>query len=188
MIITRSSLAHHPRRRRHRSAVLLPRARRLSDRRRHRQVRLHHAASSRSSRGIYLKYSKIEQVEAVDEVQHPHRPRGAASCFRPSAGQIEITSWPTFRPAPAWARPAASPPRCCKALHAQTRNIIHPRELAEQACHIEIDLLEGADRQAGPVHRGLRRHHLLHLPPRRHGRRRAADARRGHPQPWKTIC
>jgi D-glycero-alpha-D-manno-heptose-7-phosphate kinase len=26
-------------------------------------------------------------------------------------------------------------------LHAQSRNIIHPRELAEQACHVEIDLL-----------------------------------------------
>jgi D-glycero-alpha-D-manno-heptose-7-phosphate kinase len=29
-----------------------------------------------------------------------------------------------------------------KALHALKRNLIHPRELAEQACHIEIDLLK----------------------------------------------
>jgi len=28
-----------------------------------------------------------------------------------------------------------------KALHAYKKNIVHPRELAEQACHIEIDLL-----------------------------------------------
>jgi D-glycero-alpha-D-manno-heptose-7-phosphate kinase len=29
-----------------------------------------------------------------------------------------------------------------KALHAYKKNIVHPRELAEQACHIEIDLLK----------------------------------------------
>ena len=28
-----------------------------------------------------------------------------------------------------------------KALHAYQKNLVHPRELAEQACHIEIDLL-----------------------------------------------
>ena len=29
-----------------------------------------------------------------------------------------------------------------KALHAYKKNLVHPRELAEQACHIEIDLLK----------------------------------------------
>jgi D-glycero-alpha-D-manno-heptose-7-phosphate kinase len=29
-----------------------------------------------------------------------------------------------------------------KALHAHKKNLIHPQELAEQACHIEIDLLK----------------------------------------------
>jgi D-glycero-alpha-D-manno-heptose-7-phosphate kinase len=29
-----------------------------------------------------------------------------------------------------------------KALHAHKKNLIHPRELAEQACHVEIDLLK----------------------------------------------
>jgi D-glycero-alpha-D-manno-heptose-7-phosphate kinase len=29
-----------------------------------------------------------------------------------------------------------------KALHAHRKNLIHPRELAEQACHVEIDLLK----------------------------------------------
>src|SRR4028119_851441 len=29
-----------------------------------------------------------------------------------------------------------------KALHSYKKNIIHPRELAEQACHIEIDVLK----------------------------------------------
>src|SRR5947209_19486347 len=28
-----------------------------------------------------------------------------------------------------------------KALHALKKNLVHPQELAEQACHIEIDLL-----------------------------------------------
>ena len=43
MIIARSPLRITPRRRRHRSAVLLPRARRLPDRGRDRQIRLRHA-------------------------------------------------------------------------------------------------------------------------------------------------
>ena len=50
MIITRSPLRIIARRRRHRSAVLLPRARRLPDRGGHRQVRLHHAPPDRSCR------------------------------------------------------------------------------------------------------------------------------------------
>ena len=29
-----------------------------------------------------------------------------------------------------------------KALHTHSKNLVHPRELAEQACHIEIDLLD----------------------------------------------
>ena len=29
-----------------------------------------------------------------------------------------------------------------KALHTHKKNLIHPRELAEQACHIEIDRLK----------------------------------------------
>ena len=66
-------------------------------------------------------------------------------------------AWPTFRPGPAWALRAVSPRRCSRPCTAYKKNLVHPGELAEQACHIEIDILERADRQAGPVHRRLRR-------------------------------
>ncbi len=79
-------------------------------------------------------------------------------------------AWPTSRPAPAWARRAASPPRCSRRCTRSRRTCIHPHELAEQACHIEIDCLKRAHRQAGPVHRRLRRHHLLHASTRTAGR------------------
>ena len=35
-----------------------------------------------------------------------------------------------------------------KALHIYKKNLIHHRELAEQACHIEIEVLRRTDRQA----------------------------------------
>ncbi len=50
-----------------------------------------------------------------------------------------------------------------KALHAYKKNLVSPAELAEQACDIEINRLGRADRQAGPVHRGRRRDHRLHV-------------------------
>ena len=76
-----------------------------------------------------------------------------------------------------------------KALHTHQKNLVHPRELAEQACHIEIDLLKRADRQAGPVHRRLRRPDLLPVPARRP--RRGLAAARSTPRrstTSRTTC
>ena len=53
-----------------------------------------------------------------------------------------------------------------KALHAHGSKLIHPQELAEQACHIEIDRLASPSASRINTSR-LRRHHLLRLPPGR---------------------
>jgi len=46
------------------------------------------------------------------------------------------------------------------ALHAYKESILAREGLAEEACHVEIDLLGEADRQAGPVYGRLRRYYL----------------------------
>src|SRR5262249_54187873 len=90
--------------------------------------------------GIYLKYSKMEHVASVAEVRHPII-REALGQFNFEPPQIEIT---TLADIPAGAGLGSSgsfTTALLRALHAHTKGIIHPEELAEQACHIEIDRL-----------------------------------------------
>ena len=62
--------------------------------------------------GVYLKYSKIEHVETVDDVQHPII-RESLKDFRSAHRKSRLRRLRIFRPALGWARPAASRPRCC---------------------------------------------------------------------------
>ena len=91
--------------------------------------------------GIYLKYSEIEHVDAVDQVKH-RIIREALKMFPEEAGQIEITTLADIPAGTGLGSSGSFTTALLRALHAQSRNIIHPRELAEQACHVEIDLLE----------------------------------------------
>ena len=90
--------------------------------------------------GIYLKYSEIEHVNAVDQVKH-RIIREALKLFPEQAGQIEITTLADIPAGTGLGSSGSFTTALLRALHAQSRNIIHPRELAEQACHVEIDLL-----------------------------------------------
>jgi len=91
--------------------------------------------------GIYLKYSEIEHVDAVDQVKH-RIIREALKLFPGEAGQIEITTLADIPAGTGLGSSGSFTTALLRALHAQSRNIIHPRELAEQACHVEIDLLK----------------------------------------------
>src|SRR5580698_8466943 len=91
--------------------------------------------------GIYLKYSAIEHVNAVDDVQHRIM-REALRLFPGESSQIEITTLADIPAGTGLGSSGSFTTALLRALHAQARNIIHPRELAEQACHIEIDVLK----------------------------------------------
>jgi len=91
--------------------------------------------------GIYLKYSEIEHVEAIGKVRH-RIIREALKLFPGEAGQIEITTLADIPAGTGLGSSGSFTTALLRALHAQARNIIHPRELAEQACHVEIDLLK----------------------------------------------
>ncbi len=91
--------------------------------------------------GIYLKYSEIERVDRVEAVRH-RIVRETLKQFAAEAAQIEITTLADIPAGTGLGSSGSFTTALLRALHAHARNIIHPRELAEQACHVEIDLLQ----------------------------------------------
>jgi D-glycero-alpha-D-manno-heptose-7-phosphate kinase len=91
--------------------------------------------------GIYLKYSEIEHVEEIGQVKH-RIIREALKLFPGEASQIEITTLADIPAGTGLGSSGSFTTALLRGLHAQARSIIHPRELAEQACHVEIDLLK----------------------------------------------
>jgi D-glycero-alpha-D-manno-heptose-7-phosphate kinase len=90
---------------------------------------------------MILRYSQIERVKTVDEIRHPII-REALRLTRIAGPNIEITSMADI-PAGTGLGSSGSFGTCLlKVLHKFKRHFIHPRELAEMACHIEIDLLK----------------------------------------------
>ncbi|HEX4553021.1 MAG TPA: GHMP kinase [Xanthobacteraceae bacterium] len=90
--------------------------------------------------GIYLKYSKIEHVDTIDEVEHPIV-RESLKQFDFVPPQIEITTLADIPAGTGLGSSGSFTTALLRALHAHAKGLVHPHELAEQACHIEIDRL-----------------------------------------------
>jgi D-glycero-alpha-D-manno-heptose-7-phosphate kinase len=90
--------------------------------------------------GIYLKYSRIEHVERIEDVQHPIM-REALKEFALDPLQIEITTLADIPAGTGLGSSGSFTTALLRTLHAHVRSIVHPRELAEQACNIEINKL-----------------------------------------------
>ena len=90
--------------------------------------------------GLILKYSKMEQVSRVDEVQHPIV-REALAVAGIEEPYLEITSMADIPAGTGLGSSGSFTTALLKALHAYKKNIVHPQALAEQACQIEIDRL-----------------------------------------------
>ena len=90
---------------------------------------------------LIVKYSKLERVMTLDELEHPIV-REALKLVGQSPTGLEITSMADIPAGTGLGSSGSFTTALLKALHALGRNLIHPRELAEQACHIEIDLLK----------------------------------------------
>jgi D-glycero-alpha-D-manno-heptose-7-phosphate kinase len=90
---------------------------------------------------LLLRYSQIERVKTIAEIKHPIV-REALRLTDVQGPNIEITSMADI-PAGTGLGSSGSFATCLlKVLHAFKRHNIHPRELAELACHIELDLLK----------------------------------------------
>jgi D-glycero-alpha-D-manno-heptose-7-phosphate kinase len=91
--------------------------------------------------GIYLKYSRIEHVDRIEDVKHPIV-REALKLFPLDPLQVEITTLADIPAGTGLGSSGSFTTALLRALHAHVRNFIHPRELAEQACAIEIEKLK----------------------------------------------
>ena len=90
--------------------------------------------------GIYLKYSKLEHVETIDEVQHPII-REALRQLGFNTPQIEITTLADIPAGTGLGSSGSFTTALLKALHAYRKNLVHPQQLAELACEIEMNHL-----------------------------------------------
>ncbi len=90
--------------------------------------------------GIFLKYSKLEHVDRVDEVRHPII-REALRMMELRTPQIEITTLADIPAGTGLGSSGSFTTALVKALYAHRRRLIHPAELARIACEIEIDRL-----------------------------------------------
>ena len=91
--------------------------------------------------GIYLKYSKLEHVDAVNEVQHPII-REAIKLLDFKTPQIEITTLADIPAGTGLGSSGSFTTALLRALYAHRRRLLHPSELAELACAIEMDKLK----------------------------------------------
>jgi D-glycero-alpha-D-manno-heptose-7-phosphate kinase len=90
--------------------------------------------------GIFLKYSAFESVLKVSEVKH-NIIREALAMQSLRTPQIEITTLADIPAGTGLGSSGSFTTALLASLYAYRKNIIHPRDLAELACHIEIDRL-----------------------------------------------
>jgi len=87
-----------------------------------------------------LKYSQIEESESIDEIKHPII-REAMLLVGITSKNLEITSMADIPAGTGLGSSGSFTTALLKALHAWKRDFVHPHELAEQACEIEIERL-----------------------------------------------
>src|SRR5579872_113922 len=90
--------------------------------------------------GIYLKYSALEHVEKVSDVKHPII-RVALELQNLRTPQVEITTLADIPAGTGLGSSGSFTTALLKALYTHRREAVHSQELAEMACHIEIDRL-----------------------------------------------
>lgn len=89
---------------------------------------------------LIVKYSKLERVADAAELNHPII-REAMAFMKMDGKRLELTSMADIPAGTGLGSSGSFTTALLKTLHAYNRHLVHPEELAEQACHIEIDRL-----------------------------------------------
>lgn len=87
-----------------------------------------------------IKYSQLEKVSSIDDIKHPI----IRECLRAVKSEetgLEITSMADIPAGTGLGSSGSFTTALLKALHANKKSLIHPQQLAEQACEIEINRL-----------------------------------------------
>src|SRR5437016_900351 len=90
--------------------------------------------------GFLLKYSQLEEAGTIDEIKHPII-REALKLAGVDERNLEITSMADIPAGTGLGSSGSFTTGLLKACHALRRNLVDPSELAEQACHIELEKL-----------------------------------------------
>jgi D-glycero-alpha-D-manno-heptose-7-phosphate kinase len=90
--------------------------------------------------GLIVKYSKTEVVRSLDDLAHPII-KEALRLAGLGAPHLEIVSMSDIPAGSGLGSSGSFTTALLRALHALKRNLVTRQELAEQACHIEIDIL-----------------------------------------------
>ena len=89
---------------------------------------------------LIVKYSELERVATVDDLKHPIV-REAFKLVELEVRSLEITSMADIPAGTGLGSSGSFTTALLKALYSYRKMLIHPRELAEQACEIEINRL-----------------------------------------------
>ena len=89
---------------------------------------------------IIVKYSRLERVQSVDEIEHPII-REALKLVGITDSHLELTSMADIPGGTGLGSSGSFTTGLLKALHTHKKNIISPAELAEEACDIELNKL-----------------------------------------------
>ncbi len=89
---------------------------------------------------LIIKYSKLERVATVDQIEHPII-REAIKFVGIDNPHLELTSMADIPAGTGLGSSGSFTTALLKALHALKKNIVHPAELAAEACTIELDRL-----------------------------------------------
>src|SRR5215211_6765309 len=91
--------------------------------------------------GFLLKYSQIEEVASIDEIKHPII-REALKLAGIQEKNLEITSMADIPAGTGLGSSGSFTTALLKGLAKFQREFLEPRELAEAACKIELDILK----------------------------------------------
>jgi D-glycero-alpha-D-manno-heptose-7-phosphate kinase len=89
---------------------------------------------------LIVKYSKLERVPCAAQLEHPII-REAFALLEMDGKALELTSMADIPAGTGLGSSGSFTTALLKVLHAYRKNLVHPAELAEQACAIEIDRL-----------------------------------------------
>jgi D-glycero-alpha-D-manno-heptose-7-phosphate kinase len=88
-----------------------------------------------------IRYSQTERAKCIDDIHHPIVREACRLAGNIQPG-VEIVSMADIPAGTGLGSSGSFTTALLKALYARRRGFLHPQDLAEQACHIEIDRLK----------------------------------------------
>jgi D-glycero-alpha-D-manno-heptose-7-phosphate kinase len=89
---------------------------------------------------LIIKYSSLEKVRDLNKIQHPII-RESLKYIGIEAAHLEISSMADIPAGTGLGSSGSFTTSLLKNLHTYKKNLVHPQDLAEQACYIELECL-----------------------------------------------